>query len=66
MNPYGLLSFPSTYFIDGTQVEVDVGGAHIHIEMSSLVPEPHASALVLLASLLIARARLARLPFAPR
>jgi hypothetical protein len=57
LDPYGLFSYPSTYFIHGTQVEVDVGGAHVHIEMSSLVPEPHAMALVLLASLSLVRRR---------
>jgi hypothetical protein len=60
MSPYGLHSFPSTYFIDGTKVEVSAGGAGIEVEMSSLVPEPQASALMVLASLLLPAARALR------
>jgi len=62
LNPYALDSFPSSYWINGTEVRVDSSGAVIHVEMSSLVrvPEPATSALVLLEALVIASYRLVR------
>ena len=61
LNPYGFHSFPSTYFINGTELAVELGAAQLHVELSSLLPEPHASLLALLAAFsLAARRRMAR------